>query len=218
MATPDATVHRIRCDAVPQLKSIWDEFNASELPRVGSASSLFNNQPGVATEIKKLGKTCFTPPPIKQSFDRGWAFQYDQQWVVHLGRMSMHADLALSSPLARKIEEVFNGEARLSGYFYYPPGGFKEWHTDYEDPPEEPEKRWRVYMIKTTKDNKSWFQYFDTKNRIRKIMDRNGYLNVFHLTETPPLWHAVYSNTHRWCIGIKFEESVLETLLEEHGQ
>ena len=78
----------------------------------------------------------------------------------------------------------------------------------------EPEKKWRVYMVRTTKDNKSWFQYYGKDKKIRKIMDRNAHMNLFNLTETPPLWHGVFSNTHRWSIGIKLDADVIHSLIE----
>jgi len=213
MAQADNTVHRIRCKEVPELQEIWEEFNRTELPRVGSASSLYK-EPAVAREIKTLGQSCFSPPPIKQAFDRLWAFQYNDDWNVHLGRLTLEPEKALSSPLAMKIKSIFGDKGRLSGFFYYPPGGYKEWHTDYEDPTPDPEKRWRIYMLRTTKDNKSWFQYYGEEKKVRKIMDRNGYMNIFTLPEDPPLWHAVYSNTHRWSIGIKLDEDIIESLIE----
>ena len=214
MPQNDDTVHRIRCQEVPELQEVWKAFDSTPLPRVGSASALFNNEQNVIKEIKALGQTCFSAPPIKQAFDRTWAFQFNDDWNVHLGRLSLDADKALNSPLALKIKSIFGDSGQLSGFFYYPPGGFKEWHTDYEDPMSDPEKKWRVYMVRTTKDNKSWFQYYGKDKKIRKIMDRNAHMNLFNLTETPPLWHGVFSNTHRWSIGIKLDADVIHSLIQ----
>lgn len=209
----DNTIHKIRCDDVPELRAIWNALEAAPLPKVGSFSKLFAN-PQVARDIKALGQTCFKKPPIQRPFDRTWAFEYDENWVVHLGRLTYNHAKAHQSALAHKIRDIFGEQGRLSGFFYYPPGGFKEWHTDYEDPLTDPEKKWRVYILRTTKDNKSWFQYFDhASGSIRKIVDRNGYMNLFVLPESPPLWHAVFSNTHRWSVGIKFDEEIIERLV-----
>ena len=52
---------------------------------------------------------------------------------------------AQKSAVALRIREIFGDQGRLSGFFYYPPGGFKEWHTDYEDP--NTESRQKVARI-----------------------------------------------------------------------
>jgi hypothetical protein len=208
-------IHRIHHSEVPELQAIWEALEATELPKVGSCSKLFAHLPGVPKQIKALGETCFTRPPVKVPFDRRWAFRYDENWVVHLGRLTYDHEKALDTPLARTISSIFGDQGRLSGFFYYPPGGFKEWHTDFEDPQPDSEKHWRIYMLRTTRDARSWFQYLDADGKIRKVVDRNGHLNVFSLTESPPLWHAVYSNTHRWSVGIKLDPAIIESLIAD---
>lgn len=215
----DATdvVHRIHHSEVAELGEIWRALQATTLPRVGSCSALFNHLPGVPRQIKALGETCHRKPPIDMPFDRRWAIRYDDEWVAHLGRLTYDHDKAQQTPLAQRIKAIFGEQGRLSGFFYYPPGGFKEWHTDFEDPQPDSDKHWRVYLLNTTRDGKSWFQYLDRTGRIRKVPDRNGYLNLFSLTESPPLWHAVYSNTHRWSVGIKLATEVIEALIERRS-
>lgn len=211
-------IHRIHYDEVPELREVWHALEATELPKVSSCSKLFEHMPGVPKQIKALGETCFSKPPIQVPFDRRWAFRYDDNWVVHLGRLTYDHDKALATPLATRISELFGEDARLSGFFYYPPGGFKEWHTDFEDPQvDAAERHWRIYMLRTAKDARSWFQYVDARGKVRKVMDRSGYLNVFSLTETPPLWHSVYSRTHRWSVGIKLKPSIIEALINRRA-
>ena len=207
-------IHRIHHSEIPELDEIWRVLEATELPKIPSLAKVIGNEREVARQMKALGDTCFKKPPIQIPFDRRWSFRYDEDWVVHLGRMTYDHSKVQATELAATVREVFGDEGRLSGFFYYPPGGFKEWHTDFEDPQIDAATRhWRIYMLRTTKDAKSWFQYVDAKGRIRKVIDRNGYLNLFSLTESPPLWHSVYSNTHRWSVGIKLPPHVIERLV-----
>ena len=107
---------------------------------------------------------------------------------------------------------------RMSGFFYYPPGGFKEWHTDFEDPQMDPEKHWRIYLIRAAENEASWFQYLDpVSEEIQRVYDYDGYLNFFNLVEEKPLWHGVVSNTHRYSLGIKLGDDAIRHLLELKG-
>ena len=204
--------------AMPQLEALWTAFDATELPKLESCRAMFPNRPDIQREIAAIGKTCFQKPPIAVEFDRHFGFNHDDDWIVHLGRLRHNDAKSNQIPLFWIVKELFGDDARLSGFFYYPPGGFKEWHTDFEDAVVEEEKRWRIYLVKTTEDRKSWFQYLDPyTQKIKRIYDQNGYLNMFHLPESPPLWHGVYSNTHRWSLGIKMGEEAVKALLDCPG-
>ncbi|MCP5150412.1 MAG: hypothetical protein H6983_17685 [Ectothiorhodospiraceae bacterium] len=212
-------VVRIHHREHPSLATIWDEFNRLPLPRVEHLRDVYRQAPPeVWPEIERLGQTCTARPPIPFPFRRGLSFRVSDLWLVHLGRLSIDTSKVKRMPLYWKVKEVFGDDARMSGFFYYPPGGFKEWHTDFEDPQSDPEKHWRVYMVKAEDDRKSWFQYVDPDTgKIKKVFDRDAHLNLFSLKEEPPLWHAVWSDTQRWCLGIKLGEQAIQSLLEIEG-
>ena len=92
-----------------------------------------------------------------------------------------------------------------SGFFYYPPLGYREWHTNAED-----SNGWALYYIEVDRPARSWL-YYVTKDRktIRRVPDENGYYNLFRLNNTEPyFWHAVYSESaHRFSIGFMINET-----------
>lgn len=89
----------------------------------------------------------------------------------------------------------------IKGLFYYPPGGFREWHTNLLD-----DTSWRLYYINVTEDEKSWFRYVPAgSNETVLVPDRSGYYNMFRLRSRKEelLWHTVYSDTNRFSVGFK---------------
>ena len=130
-----------------------------------------------------------------------------------------------------------------SGDFYYPPKGFKEWHTNkcqqeaskvYVEGTDDPAfdsstdcrgRRstggWRGYLVYAAEDDKSWMSLVDTAGRIRSVPDVSGSLNLFHLGhgDEHKTWHAIYSDTHRWSVGFRIDEDWLnEVLLTQLGR
>ena len=93
----------------------------------------------------------------------------------------------------------------IKGLFYYPPGGFREWHTNMLD-----DTSWRLYYIHATEVNKSWFRYVPVgSNETVVVTDRSGYYNMFRLRRKKDelFWHSVYSDTNRFSIGFKIKPS-----------
>jgi hypothetical protein len=107
----------------------------------------------------------------------------------------------------------------ITGYFYYPPGGFREWHTNEHDI-----IGWRLYYVKREEPNKSWFLWKDpVTGETHREADCNDCYNMFKLKPRKDgvLWHSVYSDTHRFSIGINIPESFASKItqrLEEGGQ
>ena len=211
-------VRRIHHSESDGVKAIWDELGNIPLPETDHLSALFEPDPRLkemAADIERLGQSCFDKPPVDFEFNRCMALQITDDWILNLGRLTFNVSRANRLKLFWTIKEVFGEDARMSGFFYYPPGGFKEWHTDFEDPQMDPEKHWRIYLIKSAEDEKSWFHYLDPKtNEIERIYDYDGHLNFFNLVEDQPLWHGVYSHTHRYSLGIKLGDEAIKNLLD----
>ena len=211
-------VKRIHYSESDGVGRIWNELNKLPLPETDHLNELFKPDPRLAdigAQMQRLGQSCFEKPPVDFEFNRRLALQISEDWILHLGRLTYDVSKANRLQLFWTIKEVFGEEARMSGFFYYPPGGFKEWHTDFEEPQMDPEKHWRIYLIKSTTDEQSWFQYLDpVSNEIERVYDYDGYLNFFNLVEEKPLWHGVYSHTHRYSLGIKLGDESIKKLLD----
>ena len=107
--------------------------------------------------------------------------------------------------LAFDIENLLNqtftdGKRRqLSGFFWYPYGGFCGWHTNNNHVGE------RSYLTWSADDKKSFFRYKDPKtDEIITDWDKKGWqLRKFMVSKAVPYWHCVGSKTNRISIGVR---------------
>ncbi len=101
----------------------------------------------------------------------------------------------------------------LRGLFYYPPGGFREIHTNRYH-----QLGWRLYFIKTLNESESSFQYINPDNSDNleyiKVPDRNNYFNLFEIKEEELFWHSVFSGeTHRFSVGLRLPDDFAKELI-----
>ncbi len=72
------------------------------------------------------------------------------------------------------------------------------WHTNERTP------GWRLYLTVADEPGRSIFRYRDpASGRITTVADARWNARLFRITAAPPLWHAIYSETHRFSIGYK---------------
>jgi len=91
-------------------------------------------------------------------------------------------------------------ETDSRGTTYMPPGGFMEYHTNQNH-----YGGWRLYMHYLPENGNSWFVYqHPYEKSYHKIADNNESANMFRIRKPPKnlLWHAIYSDTHRFSWGI----------------
>ncbi len=88
--------------------------------------------------------------------------------------------------------------AENTGHFWYPPGGFMGWHTNLRTP------GWRLYITHCDEAGKSFFRYRDpVDGQVHTEADDRWNVRLFTIDPDRPLWHAVYSDTHRFSFGYK---------------
>ena len=86
----------------------------------------------------------------------------------------------------------------VTGHFWYPPGGYMGWHTNHRNP------GWRVYVTYAEEPGRSFFRYRDPEtDRVVTSVDDIWNLRLFRVSPEVPLWHAVYSDTHRHSFGYR---------------
>lgn len=79
-----------------------------------------------------------------------------------------------------------------SGAFWYPPGGFQDWHTNSDNPG----KRLYVSWSETGDSGMRWFR----DGRVVDDPDKQGWnVRLFEV----PCWHMVYANCWRFSCGWK---------------
>lgn len=114
------------------------------------------------------------------------------------------ADLrrAIDDGVHRRLSGYFRNAETLvaenTGHFWYPPGGFMGWHTNLRTP------GWRLYVSHCDEPGKSFFRYRDpASGKIVTEPDDLWNVRLFAIDPDQPLWHAVYSDTHRFSFGYK---------------
>ena len=158
-----------------------------------------------------------------ESFDEidRWEHEYrmkgtvavnDNTWTRCFGKYSIWSTTVQRDPrfarLGHYIRHILGGNVQLRGVFYYPPGGFREWHSNKYDPP-----GYRLYLVRSMGD--STFQYINQNKEMVRVPDGELVLNIFKVgTGDNTLYHNVVSNTDRWSIGFLCDEDRVDALLK----
>ncbi|MHA1682286.1 MAG: hypothetical protein ACTSUE_15220 [Promethearchaeota archaeon] len=144
----------------------------------------------------------------------GGYFGEDKQWTLASGRFFHNSLMEEDVPWYIWPLTWFNSSYRIplhkrfyqqrrvkvTGLFYYPPGGYAEWHTNRYDI-----IGWRFYYVRTKEPGKSWFRYKHAMNEtVHLAPDGEEHYNMFYLEEDADnlVWHSVYSDTDRFSIGL----------------
>jgi hypothetical protein len=124
--------------------------------------------------------------------------------VVHEGvtRRREEAD-RLVRRLVERVLTGSGGDLQVSGHFWYPPGSYMGWHTNRRVP------GWRVYFTHADEPGRSYFRYRDPGDAsIVTSWDSRWDLRIFRVDPDRPLWHSVYSDTHRYSFGYRVVPAV----------
>ena len=117
--------------------------------------------------------------------------------------------------ITRLVKALFSNNSKLSitssGHLWYPPGSYMGWHTNSKVP------GWRIYVNYAEQEGKSFFRYRDPDTRkIVTLNDKHWNIRIFRISRDKPLWHAIYSDTHRFSMGyMVFQESRLTRALNK---
>ena len=105
----------------------------------------------------------------------------------------------LAEQLLGDLYLAFPGyDPRVSGYFYYPPGGYMSWHTN-SDRPER-----RVYVTWASHNKKSFFRSVQDGSIVTDWDKKGANVRVFDVTDKEPYyWHCVYSDCYRVSFGFR---------------
>jgi len=85
-----------------------------------------------------------------------------------------------------------------TGKFYYPPGGFMNWHTNSSH------EGYRIYATYCKESNKSFFRYA-IDGKIYTEWEQAGWnCRLFEVRKDKLYWHCVWSDTDRYSFGFRF--------------
>lgn len=113
-------------------------------------------------------------------------------------------ELRLFNDLIRVVSDYFGTLCDPRGNYYYPPGGFRTWHTNQFDAP-----GWRMYLVDVEQDEQSYFRYLHPKTgELVTVWDKKGRVNFFRIDPEVHFWHCIGSlSTNRWSKGFVVPES-----------
>lgn len=139
--------------------------------------------------------------------DDGW-YPSDGKYSRRYDGENHHITKAL-----QQLSSIFN-EPMIAhrGNFYYPPNGYREWHTNQYDP-----LGWRLYLVHTIPTSCAIFRYrlpHTSENEIVDCFDHDGVLRLFYVDRgEEALWHCIVSEGHRWSLGVRLNEQSAQRLL-----
>jgi hypothetical protein len=209
----DNRVYQIHVNDAPELQELIKEFEKSHKPDLSiDFRNLFDDD----EQAHYLQTSCMKFPKKKKLFD---TYEHDKRnpenykgpWYRSLGKL-IHKLFRSHDYRAKWSQKLADqtGDIRISGNFYYPPGGFREWHTNRKDTP-----GWRLYYVRTAEPDKSWFNYVDpVSKKMHQIADRDQHFNLFNLDDSDGLlWHSIYSDTHRFSLGLHVTDEYAKKLI-----
>ena len=108
----------------------------------------------------------------------------------------------LDSGIRNAAHLIFN-KAAFTGFFWYPPKGYMEWHTNENRP------GYRFYCVYAREEAKSFFRFRcpDT-GKVITSWDKKGWnFRIFKIgVDDARVWHCVHSNTDRLSFGFTVHE------------
>ena len=123
----------------------------------------------------------------------------------------------LELELTRWIRTLFPAGLRLvlspAGHWWYPPGTYFGWHTNQGYP------GWRLYLTHAEEPGRSYFRYRDPQQgTIETSVDTSWDMRLFEIGEQRHLWHAIYSETHRFSVGWYVRPWSMRTAAKAHAK
>lgn len=119
--------------------------------------------------------------------------------------------------MAELIEEVsrfFGEKCHCQGDYWYPPGGFRDWHTNKYDT-----SGWRLYIIDVDAPAESYFRIKSpATGEIVTLWDQPGTFNFFLIDPSRLLWHCIGSQlANRWSKGFVIPDTWLDSVVARLG-
>ena len=143
------------------------------------------NVHGIASDRQISNVIVFNGDNIKDSI-------YDTDVLT----LRQAVDDAVKEKVRRSFHSPYELTVACSGHLWYPPGGYMGWHTNSRAP------GWRMYISYAEEPGKSFFRYRDpVTHDIVTSWDDRWNIRLFEIRADTPLWHAVYSETHRFSVG-----------------
>jgi hypothetical protein len=189
-----------------------DSFNRHFRPEVRNVADTSPASPGFRERCEQLNKP---GTDAISEFARPW---------FHLVNLDEHVDhdrydeyFEAKTRLLKALENFFGDEVRFSGSLWYPPRGYRGWHTNETQP------GWRMYLIdfdgsEADIAGKSFFRYMNPQtSELVTLYERPRLMRCFKIEDEKDklLWHCIVNDSafSRWSFGFMLKDSWMKTLL-----
>lgn len=202
-----AYVYEVSMDASPHLRAIWDEFvrtcdcKQSKLEHGDPAAGLCDPMgfQAARSSAPTTDTDDLTTGPDNQP----------HKWVQRRGKFSRGPN-EVTTGIARQLSRLLRGQVQWRGNFMYPPRGFREWHTNVQNP-----HGWRAYMVHATGGTSHFHYQHPVTHKVHSLPDKHCTLRMFYISDDPVLWHSVTSDdAHRYSLGFILDEPAAQNLLK----
>jgi hypothetical protein len=142
-----------------------------------------------------------------------------REWYPNNGKFQRCTGYSRTITAAREVvSNILNENLNVAsqrGDFYYPNGGYREWHSNQYDP-----HGWRLYIVHTVPSGCASFQYVDPHTKTRhQCVDFDGCMRLFRIGSGEDLlWHSIISDGQRWSLGFILNEESAAKLTRIHKQ
>ncbi|MAA78476.1 MAG: hypothetical protein CL916_04390 [Deltaproteobacteria bacterium] len=213
------TVHQISFDVLfsrfPELQAVWFPLHQKwkDLCTNTSWVDRFQESQDIA-QRKFFEETQYLPDVERYQRleqlgeEQREAIEFGEGWYVNRGKIAY-----------TRLAWLPSFEQR--GVFWYPKGGYREWHSNFPYNEHTDRAGWRIYLVDVEEEGKSGFQYINKEGECTHCADKKGYANVFWLPHDRFFWHAVFSHTNRFSCGFHplphLNASIHDALLASSG-
>lgn len=183
-----------------------------ELSRSKGDQSTTDPRPEVESPQNRLVLESLAPhKPAEQSPPRDRELPRAQlKHRVASGYVKLDERKERLAELSAEASDFFAARCRCQGDYWYPRGGFRDWHTNKYDA-----SGWRLYIVDVDAPAQSYFRIKDpTTNDIKTLWDQPGTFNFFLIDPARLLWHCIGAEqANRWSKGFVIPDTWLDSVV-----
>ncbi len=163
----------------------------------------------IQTAAHQASLETLQPPQLAASETPTKLARRDLSYRLGSGYVKLDDRKARMADLIAAVSEFFGTPCRCQGDYWYPPGGFRDWHTNKYDA-----TGWRLYIVDVDLPARSYFRIKNPRTQqIETLWDQPGTLNFFHINPDHLLWHCIgVGQANRWSKGFVIPDSWLDTV------
>jgi hypothetical protein len=148
--------------------------------------------------------------PILNSNIKDSNHRESKEWSFRPGHIAFNPQFHRLKNLNQLLNDFFKFNCIDAGDFYYPPNGFRSWHTNKYDL-----ESWFAFFVDVDQPKKSFFKFIDPEtNELITHWDEPKTINIFKIKKLDLFWHCIGTTEgNRWSQGFTIPGNWKEKLL-----